>query len=67
MSKLIICLWFVNNNGEEAVKYYVDIFKSAPGSHVAKLGDITKSPKASEEVSGRPKGSVWPQSVNLMA
>lgn len=58
MSKLIICLWFVNNDGEEALKYYIDIFNDAPGHHEAKLGDITKAPKASEEVSGRPEGSV---------
>jgi predicted 3-demethylubiquinone-9 3-methyltransferase (glyoxalase superfamily) len=58
MSKLITCIWFANNNGDEAVRYYVDTFNSAPGEHKAKLGDITKSPKASEEVSGRPEGSV---------
>ena len=58
MSKLITCLWFANNNGEEAVKYYLDTFNSAPGEHVAKLGDVTKSPKSSEAVSGRPEGSV---------
>jgi len=58
MSKLITCLWFAKNNGEEAAKYYIDTFNSAPGVHEAKMGDITKSPKASEEVSGRPEGSV---------
>lgn len=58
MSKLIICIWFVNNDGDEAVKYYVDTFNAAPGEHTAAFGDITKSPKAAEEVSGRPEGSV---------
>jgi len=58
MSKLITCLWFVNNNGEEAVDYYIDTFNSAPGDHEAKRGDVTRAPKASEEVSGRPEGSV---------
>lgn len=58
MSKLIACLWFANNNGEEAANYYLDTFNTAPGEHGAKLGDITKSPKASEEISGRPEGSV---------
>lgn len=58
MSKLITCMWFVNNDGEEAAHYYIDTFTSAPGNHTASLGDITKSPKASEEVSGRPEGSV---------
>lgn len=58
MSRLITCLWFANNNGEEAVEYYTDTFNNAPGDHKAVLGDITRSPKASEEVSGRPEGSV---------
>lgn len=58
MSKLITCIWFANNNGEEAAKYYIDTFNSAPGEHRATMGDITKSPKASEEVSGRPAGSI---------
>lgn len=58
MSKLITCLWFVNNDGEEAINYYIDTFNSAPGNHEAKLGDITKTPKESVEVSGRPEGSV---------
>ncbi len=58
MSKLITCLWFVNNDGEEALNYYIETFNSAPGEHSAKSGDITKAPKASEEVSGRPEGSV---------
>lgn len=58
MSKLITCIWFANNNGEEAANYYIDTFTKAPGEHTAKLGDITKAPKASEEVSGIPEGSV---------
>lgn len=58
MSKLITCLWFQNNNGEEAVRYYLDTFNAAPGNHSAELGDITFAPKASEGVSGRPEGSV---------
>ncbi len=58
MSRLINCIWFANNNGEEAVNYYLNTFNNAPGGHKAVMGDITKSPKASEEVSGRPAGSV---------
>lgn len=58
MSKLINCLWFTKNDGEEAANYYIDTFNSAPGEHSAKIGDITKAPKTSEEVSGRPEGSV---------
>ena len=58
MSRLITCIWFSNNNGEEAANYYIDTFNSAPGDHSGKMGDITKAPKAVEEVSGRPEGSV---------
>jgi predicted 3-demethylubiquinone-9 3-methyltransferase (glyoxalase superfamily) len=58
MSKLINCIWFAGNNGEEAAQYYIDTFNSAPGEHTANMGDFTKAPKASEEVSGRPEGSV---------
>ena len=60
MSRLITCIWFANNNGEEAANYYIDTFKSAPGGHSATLGDITKSPKGDEfqEVSGKSEGSV---------
>jgi len=58
MSKLITCIWLANNDGEEAASHYIDTFNSAPGDHSAKIGDVTKSPKASEEVSGRPEGSV---------
>ena len=58
MSRLITCIWFAKNNGEEAVNYYLDTFNNAPGDHKATVGDNTKSPKASEEVSGIPAGSV---------
>lgn len=58
MSKLITCLWFAKNDGDEAAQYYIDTFTAAPGEHTATMGDITKAPKASEEVSGRPEGSV---------
>jgi predicted 3-demethylubiquinone-9 3-methyltransferase (glyoxalase superfamily) len=65
MSRLINCIWFSKNNGEEAAKYYVDTFNSAPGEHKATMGDITKAPKASEEVSGMPEGSVMTAECDL--
>ncbi len=65
MSRLITCIWFANNNGEEAVKYYIDTFNAAPGEHSAILGDITKAPKASQEVSGMPAGSVMTAECEL--
>jgi predicted 3-demethylubiquinone-9 3-methyltransferase (glyoxalase superfamily) len=59
MSRLINCIWFAKNNGEEAVNYYVDTFNSAPGGyHKGQVGDITKVPKASTEISGMIEGSV---------
>lgn len=59
MSKLITCLWFVNNDGDEAIHYYIDTFNSAPGDHEATLGDITLAPRPSEDFPGsRPEGSV---------
>ena len=57
MSKLITCIWFSNNDGEDAANYYIDTFNSAPGEHTAKLGDITKTHKGVEEVGGTPAGS----------
>ena len=65
MSRLITCIWFANNDGEEAANYYIDTFNSEPGDHEAKLGDITKAPKASEEASGRPEGSVMTAEYEL--
>lgn len=58
MSKLITCIWFAKNNGEKAAQYYIDTFNAAPGDHSGTMRDVTKSPKASEDVSGRPAGSV---------
>lgn len=60
MSKLITCIWFANNDGEEAIKYYIDTFNSAPGDHEAKLGDITYAPKEPEfqKVSGKSEGTI---------
>lgn len=59
MAKLFNCIWFINNNGEEAVNYYVDTFNSAPGGgHVGTLGDISLTTKAGEEISGIPAGAV---------
>lgn len=59
MSRLITCLWFVHNDGEEAVKYYIDTFNSAPGNHQAKLGDITKAPKPFNGPSKRGVSRAW--------
>ena len=49
--KIIPCLWF-DDKAEEAVNFYVSIFKNS------KLGSIARYGEAGAEVSGRPKGTV---------
>ncbi len=51
MQKITPFLWF-NNQAEEAVNYYVSIFKNSRIGHVTRYGD------EAAEVSGRPAGSV---------
>ncbi len=51
MQKIPPCLWF-DNQAEEAVNFYVSIFKNS------KIGNITRYGEAGAKVSGRPKGSV---------
>lgn len=51
MQKITPCLWF-DNQAEEAVNFYVSIFKNSRIVKVAKYGE------AGAEASGRPKGTV---------
>jgi predicted 3-demethylubiquinone-9 3-methyltransferase (glyoxalase superfamily) len=51
MQKIIPFLWF-DGKAEEAMKFYVSIFKKS------KLGKITRYGEAGAEVSGRPQGTV---------
>jgi predicted 3-demethylubiquinone-9 3-methyltransferase (glyoxalase superfamily) len=51
MQKITPCLWF-DDKAEEAVNYYVSIFKNS------KVGGIARYGEAGAKVSGRPKGSV---------
>jgi len=51
MQKITPFLWF-SDNAEEAVKFYVSIFKNS------KIGKIARYDKAGEKVTGRPAGSV---------
>jgi predicted 3-demethylubiquinone-9 3-methyltransferase (glyoxalase superfamily) len=51
MQKITPFLWF-NDKAEEAVKFYVSIFKNS------KVLSITRYDKAGANASGRPKGSV---------
>ena len=52
------CLWF-DNEGEEAAKYYVSIFKNSKITHIARYGEDGK------EIHGRPAGSVMVASFEL--
>ena len=51
MQKNTPCLWF-DDKAEEAVNFYVSIFKNS------KVGSIARYGEAGAEVSGRPKGTV---------
>jgi len=51
MQTITPCLWF-DDKAEEAVKFYVSIFKNS------KVGRIARYGEAGAKVSGRPKGSV---------
>ena len=51
MSKITPCLWF-GENAEEAVQFYLSVFKRS------RLGTIVRYGDAGAQVSGRPKDSV---------
>lgn len=58
MQKIIPFLWY-EGRGEEAAKFYVDIFNNAPyGKKNSKVGRIARYDEASSEVSGQPAGSI---------
>jgi predicted 3-demethylubiquinone-9 3-methyltransferase (glyoxalase superfamily) len=58
MQKITPFLWF-DNQAEEAVNYYVSIFKNSKITNVARYGDDAAN------VSGRPKGSVMTVAFQL--
>ena len=58
MQQITPCLWF-DSNAEEAVKFYVSIFKNS------KVGSIARYGEAGAEVSGRPKGTVMTVTFQL--
>ena len=58
MSKIAPCLWF-DNKAEEAVNFYVSIFKNS------KIGIITHYGEEGAEASGRPKGTVMTVTFQL--
>ena len=51
MQKITPFLWF-SDNAEEAVRFYVSIFKNS------KIGKIARYDEAGEKIAGRPAGSV---------
>ena len=58
MQKITPFLWF-DNNAEEAVNFYVSIFKNS------KVGKVTRYNEASAKAAGRPKGSVMTAEFQL--
>ena len=50
-SKIVPCIWF-DNQGEEAARYYVEIFPNS------KIVDVTRYPEVGQEVHGQPAGKV---------
>ena len=56
--KITPCLWF-DNNAEEAVNFYVSIFKNS------KIGNVARYNEAGAAASGRPKGSVMTVAFEL--
>ena len=58
MQTITPCLWF-DDNAEEAVKFYVSIFKNS------RIGRIARYGESGARVSGRPKGSVMTVTFRL--
>lgn len=58
MQKITPFLWF-DSNAEEAVKFYVSIFKNS------KVGKVTRYNEASSKAAGRPDGSVMTMEFQL--
>ena len=58
MQKVTPCLWF-DSQAEEAVKFYVSIFKNS------KIGTVTRYGEAGAEASGMPKGTVMTVTFQL--
>lgn len=58
MQKITPFLWF-DSNAEEAVNFYVSIFKNS------KVGKVTRYDEASSKAAGRPEGSVMTMEFQL--
>ena len=58
MHKITPCLWF-DDQAEEAMRFYVSIFKNSKVGHIVRYGE------AGAKVSGRPKGSVMTASFEI--
>jgi predicted 3-demethylubiquinone-9 3-methyltransferase (glyoxalase superfamily) len=58
VQKIIPCLWF-DDNAEEAVKFYISVFKNS------RIGHVTRYGEAGAAASGRPKGTVMTVTFQL--
>jgi predicted 3-demethylubiquinone-9 3-methyltransferase (glyoxalase superfamily) len=56
--RISVCLWF-DDQAEEAVKFYVSIFKNS------KIGGVARYDEEGARAAGRPKGSVMTVSFEL--
>jgi len=56
MQKITPMLWF-DNQAEEAVKFYTQIFSNAPHARQTDIGEVSHYDEAGSEASGQPKGS----------
>lgn len=57
-ARIVPCLWF-DRQGEEAARFYTDIF---PGSRILHVG---RFPEAGQEIHGQPAGSVMTVTFEL--
>ena len=64
MQKITPFLWF-DTQAEEAVRFYVSVFTSAPGGKNCKIGAITRYDEAAAKATGQKAGSVMTASFQL--
>jgi predicted 3-demethylubiquinone-9 3-methyltransferase (glyoxalase superfamily) len=64
MPKITPFLWF-DHQAEEAAKFYVSVFSSAPGGKNSKAGKVARYGEEGAKVSGRPKGSAMTVAFQL--
>jgi predicted 3-demethylubiquinone-9 3-methyltransferase (glyoxalase superfamily) len=64
MQKITPFLWF-DNQAEEAVNFYCEVFAGAPRAKGAKMGKVARYDEAGAKAAGRPVGSLMTASFQL--